>query len=158
MKQSQEIIKNPFRPADSPLDKYCLLKSAFVGGAGYVMGLGIAIFMNAMEFREIDTSKNFKVNTRNALMVDIKKIKSTARGFAVFGALFALFECMVEKQRLRRDGIGCFFGGGCTTMFIAMDSGMKWKGLMFSGIGGGMFGVVMESIMEGYFWWKIKYG
>lgn len=30
-------------------------------------------------------------------MMDIKKIKGTARGFAVFGAMFSLFECMIEK-------------------------------------------------------------
>ena len=79
------------------MDKICLLKAAFVGAAGYGMGIGIAVFMNAMEFREIDSSKGYRVATRNALMVDIKKIKSTARGFAIFGSLCALFECMVEK-------------------------------------------------------------
>ena len=48
-------------------------------------------------FREIDTTRGARIATREALMIDIKKIKSTAKSFAVFGALFALFECMVEK-------------------------------------------------------------
>lgn len=34
-------------------------------------------------------------------------------------------------------------------MYLAMDSGMKWKGLMMTGITGGMFGVVMEKLFEG---------
>ena len=31
------------------LEDNCLIKTGFVGGAGYVMGMGIAIFMNALE-------------------------------------------------------------------------------------------------------------
>jgi hypothetical protein len=48
-------------------------------------------------FREINTSKGFRVATKDALMMDLKKIKSTAKGFAIFGALFSIFECMIEK-------------------------------------------------------------
>lgn len=32
------------------MNKYCLVKALFVGGAGYVMGVGLAVFMNALEF------------------------------------------------------------------------------------------------------------
>jgi len=85
-------------------------------------------------------------------MVDLKRIKGTAKGFAVFGAMFSLFECMIEKQRIRHDSLNSFFGGGFTTMFLAMDSGMKWKGLMMTGLTGGMFGVVMEKLFEGFHW------
>lgn len=31
------------------MNKYCIAKAVFVGGAGYVMGIGLAVFMNAME-------------------------------------------------------------------------------------------------------------
>ncbi len=88
--------------------------------------------------------------TREALMVDLKRIKGTARGFAVFGGLFALFECMVEKQRNRTDFMNSFFGGQLTTMYLAMDTGMKWRGLMMTGLTGGMFGVIMEKLFEGF--------
>ena len=91
------IIKNPFKTESSILDRYCIIKAGFVGGAGYVMGLGIALFMNAIEFREIDTTRGLRYSTWEALMIDVKKIKSTAKGFAVFGALFAIFECLIEK-------------------------------------------------------------
>ncbi len=87
------------------------------------------------------------MTTRDALRMDLKKIRGTAKGFAIFGAFFALFECMVEHRRMRSDLNNSFFGGGLTTMYLAMDSGMKWKGLLATGMTGGMFGVVMEKLM-----------
>ena len=101
-------------------------------------------------FREIDTTRGARIATREALMIDLKKIKSTAKSFAVFGALFALFECMVEKQRMRHDPVNSFFGGGLTTMYLAMDTGIRWRGLMMTGFSGGMFGVIMEKLFEGF--------
>lgn len=32
------------------MDKYCIFKSFIVAGGGYVMGIGLAFFMNAMEY------------------------------------------------------------------------------------------------------------
>lgn len=32
------------------MDKFCIFKSAVVAGGGYVMGIGLAFFMNAMEY------------------------------------------------------------------------------------------------------------
>ena len=90
------------------------------------------------------------MSTREAFKVDIRRIKGTAKGFAVFGALFALFECMIEKMRKRTDIQNSYYSGMFTTMFLAMDTGMRWKGLMVTGITGGMFGVVMEKLMEGF--------
>ena len=82
--------------------------------------------------------------------MDFKKIGRTARGFAIFGALFQLFECMVDKTRQRSDILNSFYGGGFTTMYLAMDSGMKPKSIMITGLTGGMFGVVMEKLMGGF--------
>lgn len=113
------------------------------------MGLGLAIFMNALEFREFDYRRGVRNTLKEALMLDVKKIRGTAKGFAIFGAMFSLFECMIEKQRKRHDSLNSFFGGGLTTTFLAMDTGMKWKGLMMTGLTGGLFGVVMEKLFEG---------
>ena len=66
---------------------------------GYVMGLGFGVFMNAMEYRQIETHKGVRAATRDALRTDVRKIKRTARGFAVFGGLFSMFECLMEKYR-----------------------------------------------------------
>lgn len=51
---------------------------------------------------------------------------------------------------MRHDPINSFYGGGLTTMYLAMDSGMKWRGLMMTGFSGGMFGVIMEKLFEGF--------
>ena len=82
--------------------------------------------------------------------MDFKKIKGTARGFAIFGAFFQLFECMVDKTRRRSDILNSYYGGMFTTMYLAMASGMKWKGLLLTGVTGGMFGVIMEKMMGGF--------
>lgn len=49
-KISSNIIKNPYRTEAGFMDRFCLLKSIVVAGGGYVMGIGLAFFMNAMEF------------------------------------------------------------------------------------------------------------
>ena len=53
-----------------------------------------------MRFREVDTAKTFSTRTREAFGKDIKKIKSTAKGFATFGMAFAFFECLLEHVNL----------------------------------------------------------
>lgn len=48
-KISQNLIKNPYKTEANYMDKFCLFKSFIVAGGGYVMGIGLAFFMNAME-------------------------------------------------------------------------------------------------------------
>lgn len=72
------------------------MKTFIAGVGGYVMGIGFGIFMAALEFREVDTNRNFRARTRDVLAKDFRKVKGTARGFATFGMAFALFECMLE--------------------------------------------------------------
>ena len=101
-----------------------------------------------IRFREIDTSKGLGWATQKAISVDFKRIKGTAKGFAVFGGMFAIYECMIEKKRHRHDSYNAFFSGGLTTMFLAMDTGLGPRGLMITGLTGGAFGLVMEKIFE----------
>jgi hypothetical protein len=83
------------------------------------------LWSNIKRFREIDTSKSLGRATSKAVSVDFKRIKSTGKSFAVFGGMFAMFECLIEKKRHRHDSYNSFFSGGLTTMFLAMDSGLK---------------------------------
>lgn len=99
-------------------------------------------------FREIDTSKGLGRATTKALSVDLKRIKGTAKSFAAFGGMFAMFECMLEKKRQRHDSYNSFFSGAFTTVFLAMDSGLGPRGLMMTGLTGGAFGLVMEKLFE----------
>jgi import inner membrane translocase subunit TIM22 len=42
-----------------------------------------------------------------------------SRGFAMFGCLFSIFECQMEKLRHKDDGINSFVAGGFTSMIVA---------------------------------------
>jgi len=58
------------------------------------MGLVMAMFMNSVEMRHIEIGK-IRNSTPIVLRKDWRKMKGTARGFATFGGIFVLFECMV---------------------------------------------------------------
>lgn len=53
-------------------------------------------------------------------------------------------------MRKRTDATNAFFAGGMTMMFLAIDTGIGWRGLMTTGIGGGLFTMVMDSLMGGF--------
>lgn len=65
-------IKNPFKNEESVLMKICMFKALIVGGAGYLMGVGISVFMNALEFREFDYKRGVKQNLKDSFAIDIK--------------------------------------------------------------------------------------
>ena len=120
-----------------------------VAVGGYVMGLGFGFFMNALEFKELDSVGGVK-SAREALRMDWIKIRGTAKGFAVFGSVFSFYESLLERQRKRSDLCNSFFSGGLTTVFLAMDSGMGKKGLLITGLTGAVFGSLMEKLMTGF--------
>jgi len=103
-----------------------------------------------ISFSHIEPGRGYAYTSREALKVDFKRIKGTAKSFAVFGSLFQIFECMLDKTRKRSDIWNSYYGGMFTTMFLAMDSGMRVRGLMMTGITGGLFGVLMEKVMGGF--------
>jgi hypothetical protein len=43
------------------------------------------------------------------------------KGFAYFGAFFCLFECAMEKVRIKDDSINSFFSGMFTSMIVAAE-------------------------------------
>ena len=69
------------------------------------MGFVLAMFMNAIDYREFDCAKNTMLkSTRLALKVtfiynkkDFKKMCGTAKLFAIFRFFFSDFECQIEK-------------------------------------------------------------
>lgn len=65
-----------------------------------------------------------------------------AKGFAIFGAFYSIFECQLEKLRYRDDATNSFLSCMFSSMVLAAES-VGWKGLMMSGLGGGFFGGVM---------------
>lgn len=94
--------------------------------------------------------------------MDVKKITGMAKGFGVFGALFSVYECQMEKLRYKEDSFNSFYPGMFTTIIIASEGTkiFEWefeninvfivamgpRGLLVSGIGGGLFGMIMHKL------------
>jgi hypothetical protein len=51
----------------------------------------------------------------------MRRIMGTAKGFASFGGIFVLFECMVEHVRAKDDGINSFLAGMATSMLLGAN-------------------------------------
>ena len=76
-------------------------------------------------------------------------MKGSAKSFALFGGLYSIFECQVEKLREVDDGFNSFIGCGFTSMLLTAEIA-KFRGLMMSGIGGGMFGWIMYKVQVNF--------
>lgn len=72
-----------------------------------------------------------------------------SKGFAIFGCFFSVFECQLEKLRCKDDAINSFVSGMFTSMIVAAEA-VGWRGLLMSGTGGGLFGMVMYKIQIKY--------
>jgi len=46
---------------------------------------------------------------------------SMGKGFAFFGCFFCLFECAMEKMRIKDDSINSFVSGMFTSMIVAAE-------------------------------------
>ena len=92
--------------------------------------------------------------------MDMKRIWGTAKGFGIFGFFFSIFECQIEQTRRTEDVWNQFYGGGLTTMLLAVGGNKIYfhffiflavgpKGLIMTGLGGGLFGMAMYKIFQG---------
>lgn len=52
---------------------------------------------------------------------DLRRIMGTSKGFAIFGGIMLLYECMIEHVRVRDDGGNTFFAGAATSMVLAAN-------------------------------------
>lgn len=122
-----------------------------MGVTSYGMGLAFGAFMHVHSTDGFDYNLHRSTRTQMKLsMLDFTtKVKGTARGFVAFGVLYSIFDCQLEKMRKKTDLTNCFLSGGLTTLTLALDSGMKWKGLTSTFIFGGLFAFLMEEVMDG---------
>ena len=102
------------------MDKNCIMKAGVSYVMGGAMGLIMAMFMNAVEMREIEIGK-VRRSTPIVLRKDWRRIWGTGKGFASFGGFFVLFECMIEHVRAKDDGINSFFAGAATSMLLGAN-------------------------------------
>lgn len=128
------------------------MKAIFMGLTSYGMGIGFGAFMNVHQTEGFDHTVHRSTRTQMKLsMLDFgKKVRGTARGFAMFGVLYSIFDCTLERARKRTDLFNCFASGGLTTFTLALDTGMRWRGLMSTFLFGGFFAYLMEELMDGY--------
>jgi len=104
------------------IDTNCGLKAMMVTIGGGVMGLVMALFMNAMEFREMDFTKGAKQTAKTNMKKDVRRMMSMSWGFAVFGFFFSIFECQSEKLRGKDDAINSFYAGALTSSVLAVGN------------------------------------
>lgn len=107
--------------------------------------------MNHYEMNQYELKGGTRTQMKTTMRDYFGKIHGTARGFTMFGVFYSVYDCQIEKMRGRTDEWNCFIAGGGTMMTLAMDSGMRPRGLAYTGFFGGLFAVAMEHMMEGYF-------
>lgn len=84
------VILNAYVESESIMDKNCILKASLSYVMGGAMGLVMAMFMNAVEMREVEIGK-IRRSTAIVLRKDWRRISGTGKGFATFGFFFVLF-------------------------------------------------------------------
>jgi import inner membrane translocase subunit TIM22 len=68
-----------------------------------------------------------------------------SKSFAFFGCFFSVFECQLERLRHKDDMWNSFFSAGMTSIIVSAEA-LGPRGLVLSGLGGGMFGLVMYKV------------
>ncbi|KAI8826797.1 mitochondrial import inner membrane translocase subunit tim22 [Fimicolochytrium jonesii] len=124
----------------------CPAKVVLSGGAGFALGGAFGMFMSSVDWG-MNTEEFQKLSTREQLKLTAKdmgaKSFSSAKNFAVVGAVFAGTECVIEGYRAKNDiwngvSAGCITGGvlaakagpqavvgGCLT-FAAFSAAIDW--------------------------------
>ncbi|BFZ60366.1 Mitochondrial import inner membrane translocase subunit tim22 [Saitoella coloradoensis] len=106
----------------------CPFKLVMSGGAGFALGGVFGLFMSSMDIQSTNHAiyeKSFKEQMKFGMKDMGQRSYTSAKNFAVVGAIFAGSECCIESLRAKNDiynGIaaGCFTGGA-----LAVKAGPK---------------------------------
>ncbi|KAJ3071222.1 Mitochondrial import inner membrane translocase subunit tim22 [Quaeritorhiza haematococci] len=110
---------SPDQVAAMALMESCPAKTVMSAGAGFVFGGVFGTFMSSIDWN-VNHDEYQKMTTKQQLRYTLKdmgqKSYSTAKNFAIVGAMFAGTECIIETYRAKNDmynGIsaGCITGG-----------------------------------------------
>ncbi|KAL5039525.1 Mitochondrial import inner membrane translocase subunit tim22 [Batrachochytrium dendrobatidis] len=113
-KQQQEAQEMAFRS----VAESCPGRTVASGVIGFGLGAAIGMFMSSVDWN-INNEEFTKLSTREQMRLTAKdmfaKSYSSAKGFAVIGAVFASSECVIESFRAKHDIYnnimsGCFAG------------------------------------------------
>ena len=118
------------------------------GIGGYVIGMGIAFIMGAMEQSEIDTKLRYQTQIRQIYKPTWERMKSQGKSFGSFGAVYMAFECPLEKFRGCHDPYNAFFAGTFTGAALALVGRSTVKGATFAGLSCGAFCYLIELVLN----------
>lgn len=100
----------------------CLFKGALSATAGSVLGLGFGLFFGGYA-NAVDKAVELQGPTSAKLRVGFREagiaMRSYAKHFAIFGAVFSTSECTVEKVRARHDLYNSVIAGCATGAILA---------------------------------------
>ncbi|KAL8450745.1 hypothetical protein Emed_002383 [Eimeria media] len=75
----------------------CLVRSAFMGMGGGVLGLLLGSFFFTMKPVDVDTKLSLRAQLREQYKSFIPEVTATAKNFAKIGALYSLTECLIDR-------------------------------------------------------------
>ena len=141
------LTPQKFDPWD-PIMSSCITTCLAAGGGGYVIGLAFGFVFSAMEQNEIDTKVGFRAQFAQAYRGTWTKMKSQARAFGGFGALYMAFECPLENFRATRDPFNSFLAGTFTGSTFALFGHSGPRSTLFAGLSCGVFCMLIEMVMH----------
>ncbi|TPX69127.1 hypothetical protein SpCBS45565_g02655 [Spizellomyces sp. 'palustris'] len=110
---------DPTAMAAQSVMESCPAKVVLSGGAGFALGGAFGMFMSSVDWG-MNTEEFQKMSTKQQIKVTLKDMGnrsySSAKNFAVVGAVFAGTECLIETYRAKNDlwngvSAGCITGG-----------------------------------------------
>lgn len=118
------------------------------GVGGYVIGMGIAFMLGAMEQAEVDSRLRYQTQISQVYKPTWAKMKSQGKSFASFGAVYMAFECPLEKFRGSHDAYNAMFAGIFTGSSLALVGRSTIKGAGIAGLSCGAFCYVIELVLN----------
>ncbi|KAJ3134536.1 Mitochondrial import inner membrane translocase subunit tim22 [Physocladia obscura] len=114
--------------AMSQLTESCPFKSVFALGAGFALGGVFGMFMSSMDMSsQAEFEKYGKMSTRDQIKHTFRDMGSrsysSAKNFAVVGAVFAGTECVIETYRAKNDIYNGISAGCLTGAALAAKAG-----------------------------------
>ena len=106
----------------------CPVKSGIAGGMGFGMGAIFGLFMSSLDIQSTEHQiyqKPFKEQMKFGLQDMGKRSYSTAKNFAVVGAIYAGTECCIEGYRAKHDMTNSVAAGCVTGAILARKGGPK---------------------------------
>ncbi|KAI8833053.1 mitochondrial inner membrane translocase subunit Tim17/Tim22/Tim23/peroxisomal protein PMP24 [Chytridium lagenaria] len=105
----------------------CPVKSGAALGGGFVLGGLFGMFMSSVDYGH--NEEYLKLSTKEQMKITVRdmatKSYSSAKNFAVVGAIFAGTECVIESYRAKNDIYNGVAAGCLTGAALSAKAGPK---------------------------------